>query len=133
MTTNREEGKGEPPRLFPKTGYSLGYPEPALQQKTEERERERDTGDNLCYITTVTLTDFVILHRHWWIFLPPEILLSVIYVDYYIIYWHIHSAFSALTLLVGQLKEHPACKKLSGWMLAWLSVLVKVQICIWPS
>ena len=28
------------PRLFPKTGYLLGYPEPALQQKTEERERE---------------------------------------------------------------------------------------------
>jgi len=24
------------------TGYPLGYPEPALQQKTEERERERD-------------------------------------------------------------------------------------------
>jgi len=34
VITNREEGKGKPPRLFPKTGY----PEPALQQKTEERE-----------------------------------------------------------------------------------------------
>jgi len=34
---NREEGKGKPPRLFPKTGYPLGYPEPALQQKTEEK------------------------------------------------------------------------------------------------
>jgi len=31
------------------------------------------------------------------------------------------SAFSALTLLVGQQKGHPACKKLSGGMLAWLS------------
>ena len=39
---NREEGKGKPPWLFPKTGYPLGYPEPALQQKTEERERERE-------------------------------------------------------------------------------------------
>ena len=38
MITNREEGKGKPPRLFPKTGYPLGYPEPALQQKTEERD-----------------------------------------------------------------------------------------------
>ena len=31
------------------------------------------------------------------------------------------SAFSALTLLVGRQEGHPACKKLSGGMLAWLS------------
>jgi len=31
-------------------------------------------------------------------------------------------AFSALTLLVGQQEGHPACKKLSGEVLAWLSV-----------
>jgi len=31
-------------------------------------------------------------------------------------------AFSALMLLVGQQEGHPACKKLSGGMLAWLSV-----------
>jgi len=30
-------------------------------------------------------------------------------------------AFSALMLLVGRQKGHPACKKLSGGMLAWLS------------
>jgi len=30
-------------------------------------------------------------------------------------------AFSALTLLVGRQKGHPACKKLSGGVLAWLS------------
>jgi len=30
--------------------------------------------------------------------------------------------FSALTLLVGQQEGHPACKKLSGGVLAWLSV-----------
>jgi len=30
--------------------------------------------------------------------------------------------FSALTLLVGQQEGHPACKKLSGGMLEWLSV-----------
>jgi len=28
---------------------------------------------------------------------------------------------------------HPACKKLSGEMLAWLCVWVNMQICIWPS
>jgi len=31
-------------------------------------------------------------------------------------------AFSALTLLVGQQEGHPACKKLSSGVLAWLSV-----------
>jgi len=28
-------------------------------------------------------------------------------------------AFSALTLLAGQQERHPACKKLSGGVLAW--------------
>ena len=32
-------------------------------------------------------------------------------------------AFSALTLLVGRQEGHPACKKLSGGVLAWLSCL----------
>jgi len=32
------------------------------------------------------------------------------------------SAFSALVLLVGRQEGHPACKKLSGGVLAWLSV-----------
>jgi len=30
--------------------------------------------------------------------------------------------FSALTLLAGRQEGHPACKKLSGGVLAWLSV-----------
>jgi len=42
-------------------------------------------------------------------------------------------AFSALTLLVGQQEGHPACKKQSGGVLAWLSVWSEVQTCIWPS
>jgi len=42
-------------------------------------------------------------------------------------------AFSALTLLAVQQEGHPACKKLSGGMLAWFCVWVKVQISIWPS
>jgi len=37
-------------------------------------------------------------------------------------------AFSALTLLVGQ--QDLACKKLSGEVLAWLSVWSKVLTCI---
>jgi len=42
-------------------------------------------------------------------------------------------AFSASTLLVGRQEAHPACKKLSGGVLAWLSVWSEVQTCIWPS
>jgi len=42
-------------------------------------------------------------------------------------------AFSALTLLVEQQEGHPACKKLSGGVLAWLSVWGKVRTCIRPS
>jgi len=42
-------------------------------------------------------------------------------------------AFSALTLLVRRQEGHPACEKLSGEVLAWLSVWSKVQTWIWPS
>ena len=40
------------------------------------------------------------------------------------------AAFSALTLLVGRQEGHPACKKLSGGVLAWLYVWSEVQTCI---
>ena len=43
------------------------------------------------------------------------------------------SAFSALTLLVGRQEGHPACKKLSGEVLAWLSVWSEVQTCACPA
>jgi len=36
--------------------------------------------------------------------------------------------FSALTLLVGRQEGHPACKKLSGGVLAWLSVWSEVPL-----
>jgi len=43
-------------------------------------------------------------------------------------------AFSVLTLLVGRQEDHPAHKKLSDVVLAWLSVWSVVQmICIWSS
>ena len=45
----------------------------------------------------------------------------------------ISCAFSALTMLVGRQEGHPACKKLSGGVLAWLSVWSEVQTCICPS
>ena len=42
-------------------------------------------------------------------------------------------SFSALMLLAWWQEGHPACKKLSGGVLAWLSVWSEVQICISPS
>jgi len=35
--------------------------------------------------------------------------------------------------LAGRQEGHPACKKLSGGVLAWLSVCSEVQTCIWPA
>jgi len=45
----------------------------------------------------------------------------------------LYDPFSALTLLVGRQEGHPACKNLSGGVLAWLSVWNEVQTCTWPS
>jgi len=47
----------------------------------------------------------------------------------------VDQTFIALTLLVGRQEGHPACKKQSGEVLAWLSLSVwsEVQTCIWPS
>jgi len=37
-------------------------------------------------------------------------------------------SFSALMLMVGRQDGHPACKKLSGGVLVWLSVWSEVQL-----
>ena len=36
--------------------------------------------------------------------------------------------FSALTLLVGRQEGHPACKKQSGGVLAWLSTYIHIRL-----
>jgi len=41
--------------------------------------------------------------------------------------------FIALSLLVGRQEGHPACKKMSGGVLAWLSDWSEVQSCIWRN
>ena len=56
-----------------------------------------------------------------------------IYIYIYVVCLFISFAFSALTLLVGQQEGHPARKKLSGGVLAWLSAWSEVQTCVWPS
>jgi len=47
-------------------------------------------------------------------------------ISFVLFYFMLHAwiilAFSALTLSVGRQEGHPACKKLSGGVLAWLSV-----------
>jgi len=54
--------------------------------------------------------------------------------DYFLDLWTSRVlAFGALMLLVGRQEGHPACKKLSGGVLAWSSVWSEVQTCIWPS
>jgi len=42
-------------------------------------------------------------------------------------------ALSALMLLVGQQEGHPACKKLSGGVLAWLSVGAMCRLAYGPA
>jgi len=55
-------------------------------------------------------------------------------IHFFSIYYFVFSAlpsvyaFSALTLLVGRQEGHPACKKLSGGVLAWLSVWSEVHM-----
>ena len=58
---------------------------------------------------------------HWLLLDKKEVLCNVI------------CYYSALMLLVGWQEGHPACKKLSVWVLAWLSVWDEVQISIWSS
>ena len=44
-----------------------------------------------------------------------------LFIYFFLMFCVLIVAFSALTLLVGRQEGHPACKKLSGGMLAWLS------------
>ena len=46
------------------------------------------------------------------------------------VFFYVVGAFSALTLLVGRQEGHPACKKLSGGVLARLSVWSELQACM---
>ena len=66
-----------------------------------------------------------IQHVHWrrqlWGTGPPST------TDNFFLLRSVKFAFSALTLLVGRQERHPACKKQSGGVLAWLSVWSEVQ------
>ena len=38
-----------------------------------------------------------------------------------------------IIIIMFIMSPHPACKKLSGGVLEWLSVRSEVQTCTWPS
>ena len=63
----------------------------------------------------------------------PHIMVIIIIILLLLYYYYYYLAFSALTLLVGRQEGHPACKKLSSGVLAWLSVWSEVHTCIRPS
>jgi len=44
----------------------------------------------------------------------------------------VNIAFSALMLLVGQQESHPACKKLSGGVLVWLTTWATCRFAYGP-
>jgi len=76
--------------------------------------------DNTAWPQRLSSYDFMALYKY------VLLLLFIIIINSF-------EAFSALTLLVGRQEGHPACKKLSGGVMAWLFVWIEVQICIWPS
>ena len=98
----------------------------------------------------------------WWLFISGSLLLSNLYMyllcsdmvnkllslslwsclplttvgastNFTLIDWLIDCCLQCFDALVGRQEGHPACKKLSGEVLAWLSVWSKVQTYIWPS
>ena len=89
---------------------------------------DEDAGDNNKRISVALLS--VQIQRPWWHYWcvgnRQQININNLIFKYCM-------AFSALTLLVGRQEGHPACKKLSCGVLAWLSVWSEVQTCIWPS
>ena len=65
--------------------------------------------------------------------MPTRITANSSTITDHIYYTNQYHPFSALTLLVGRQEGHPACKNLSGGVLAWLFVWSEVHTCIWPS
>ena len=62
------------------------------------------------------------------------ILLTIMHIyKLYLLSTYLLFTLSALMLLVEWQEGHPACKKVSGGVLVWLSVWSEVQTCIWPS
>jgi len=54
-------------------------------------------------------------------------------VSYQRMYYNAASCLQCFDTVVWRQEGHPACKKLSCGLLAWLFVWSDVQICIWPG
>ena len=76
-----------------------------------------------CHVPRVLRTEIII-----YLETEPQFLYSAGSTSYGIAFSTV--AISAFMLLFGWQEGHPACRKLEWWMLAWLCVWVKVQICI---
>jgi len=93
--------------------------------------RRRDRV-HFCNTFTVALRLGISLHLHRRLLvfdIHRVLLLCVFHVTWCIWHTSINIYFSALTLLVGRQEGHPACKKLTGGMLAWLSGM-RCRLCI---
>jgi len=104
---NREEGKGKPPRLFLKTGY----PEPALQQKTEERERESVMGLQLSKMAPhIRATHSFFLHCHC----QPTVVLIT---SFALTFHHQHRINSVITRMLQNIRSNlqQACRRFTSW------------------
>jgi len=88
------------------------------RRPSEARSREQSAGTGACSVSGRES-----LYQYF------ATMASLFYYSIFIVF----HAFSALTLLAGRQEGHLACKKLSGGVLAWLSVWSEVQTCIWPS
>jgi len=81
----------------------------------------------------VSVKVWILTTFRWTMVLMPALCTCNLSTDLYSTVYVLTFAFSALTLLVGWQEGHPACKKLSGGVLAWLSVWSEVRTCIRPS
>jgi len=81
-------------------------------------------------VTILILFHFTQIHFRNRILLQ-SIIMSIIIISKKLYHHNFASnAFSASTMLVGRQEGRPACKKLSGGMLAWLSGSRKTCLCI---
>ena len=97
--------------------------------------RRLNTASSRCSLWVIILQYVTVIWSiSWLIFLVFLSVVNILPVKYLcaqlLFYWY---AFSASTLLVWRQEGHPACKELSGGLLAWLSVRSEVQTCIWLS
>ena len=88
-----------------------------LQGFAAERKGEREEMQD-AHVIIDDFTTFVNTNNR-----SVYLYVMILYLFYYV---------KCLTLLVWRQEGHTACKKLSGGVLAWLSVWSEVT-CIWPS